>query len=66
MVCHHCHGNMVYEKVYAENELLFAWKCILCGEYVDDVIMENRLLQKLKRKRTKLNKVIGLSLSQQI
>ncbi len=53
MVCPYCGGYMVYEKSYENNEPLCSWRCILCGEYMDDVIMENRLLQELKRQRSK-------------
>ncbi len=53
MVCPYCGGYMVYEKSYENNEPLYTWKCILCGEYMDDVIKKNRLLQKLGRQTSK-------------
>jgi hypothetical protein len=53
MVCPHCGTNMVYEKFYGNNNPLCTWKCILCGEYVDDVIMKNRSFQELRRNRSK-------------
>ena len=53
MVCPHCGGYMVYEKSYGQNEPSCTWKCLLCGEYVDNVIMMNRLFQGLKCKRTR-------------
>ena len=53
MVCPHCGAYMIFEKSYRQNEPSCTWKCILCGEYVDNVIMKNRLFQGLKCKRTR-------------
>jgi hypothetical protein len=33
---------MVYEKFYGDQESFGGWRCIFCGEIVDDVILENR------------------------
>jgi hypothetical protein len=33
---------MVYEKFYGDQESFWGWRCIFCGEIVDDVILENR------------------------
>jgi hypothetical protein len=33
---------MLYEKFYGIQEQFLGWKCIFCGEIVDEVIMENR------------------------
>ncbi len=46
MKCHRCGGVMVYEKFYGICEEFFGWRCIFCGEIVDQVILENRLDQK--------------------
>jgi DNA-directed RNA polymerase subunit RPC12/RpoP len=43
--CPRCGGVMVYEKFYGNAEFFFGWRCILCGEIVDQVIQENRLIQ---------------------
>lgn len=42
MKCHRCGSVMVYEKFYGPHERFFGWRCILCGEIVDQVILENR------------------------
>ena len=42
MKCHRCGSMMVYEKFYGHCEHILGWKCILCGEVVDQVILENR------------------------
>ncbi len=42
MRCHRCGGKMVYEKFYAEEGQFYGWRCIFCGEIVDQVISENR------------------------
>ena len=40
--CHLCGGTMVKEKFYGICEYFFGWRCILCGEIVDQTILENR------------------------
>jgi len=46
MKCIKCGGVMVLEKFYGASEVFFGWRCITCGEIVDQVILENRLGQK--------------------
>ena len=46
MKCHRCGGVMTYEKFYGNAEDFFGWRCILCGEIVDPVILENRHVRK--------------------
>jgi hypothetical protein len=33
---------MVYDKFYGHQEQFWGWKCVICGEIVDPVILENR------------------------
>ena len=42
MKCYRCLGEMVYEKFYGYCENFSGWRCILCGEILDQVIFENR------------------------
>jgi len=35
---------MVYDKFYGLQEQFWGWKCLICGEIVDPVILENRQL----------------------
>jgi hypothetical protein len=42
MKCHRCGSVMVYERFYAPNEHFGGWRCISCGEIIDQVILENR------------------------
>jgi hypothetical protein len=42
MKCYRCGGIMVYEKFYGICEFFWGWRCIFCGEIVDQVILENR------------------------
>jgi hypothetical protein len=44
--CIRCGGIMTYEKIYYGTEHFWVWKCIYCGEYIDQVILENRQIQK--------------------
>lgn len=42
MRCHRCGSAMVYERFYGPDEHFLGWRCILCGEIVDQLILENR------------------------
>ena len=42
MKCGRCLGEMVYEKFYGPHEHFWGWRCVFCGEIIDQVIMENR------------------------
>ncbi len=42
MRCHRCGGAMTYEKFYGICEHFHGWRCIVCGEIVDQIILENR------------------------
>jgi hypothetical protein len=33
---------MIYERYQDMLETFFAWRCVICGEVVDDVVIENR------------------------
>jgi hypothetical protein len=33
---------MVYEKYYGFEEQFWGWRCIWCGNIVDQIILENR------------------------
>jgi hypothetical protein len=47
MKCHRCGGIMAFEKFYGPHEHFFGWRCIYCGEIVDQVILENRTDRKM-------------------
>jgi hypothetical protein len=38
MRCHRCHGSMVQEKFYGPGDAFWGWRCIACGEVMDEVI----------------------------
>jgi hypothetical protein len=42
MRCNRCGGIMVHEKFYGICEHFWGWRCLTCGEIVDQVILENR------------------------
>jgi len=46
MKCNRCGGFMAYEEFYNPLEDFFGWRCISCGEIVDQVILENRIRQR--------------------
>jgi hypothetical protein len=56
MKCYRCGGMMIDEKVYSEAEQLRIWRCVLCGEYIDQVILENRQYQKTIRENSRKKK----------
>jgi hypothetical protein len=33
---------MTYERFYGPQEHFYGWRCIYCGEILDEVILENR------------------------
>jgi len=41
--CHRCEGVMVFQKFYGPHEHFWGWRCISCGEIVDQIILENRI-----------------------
>jgi len=42
MKCRRCGSMMVCERFYGPHEHLVGWRCVLCGEIIDRVILENR------------------------
>lgn len=37
---------MIYEKFYSEEGTFFGWRCVICGEIIDQVILANRYGEK--------------------
>lgn len=42
MRCLRCKGLMMMERYQEMNEFYYAWRCFLCGEILDEVVMKNR------------------------
>ena len=43
MKCSRCGGFMYYEKFLSQEiEEFSGWRCVTCGEIVDEVILKNR------------------------
>jgi len=42
MKCLLCGGFMVYEEYFNPQETVLGMKCVICGEIIDPVILENR------------------------
>lgn len=51
MKCHRCGGVMVYERFSRPHEHFWGWRCILCGEIIDEVILENRQAKTSKQSK---------------
>lgn len=37
---------MMHEKFYGLGDDFLGWRCVICGEIIDPVILENRLSQR--------------------
>ncbi len=46
MKCLRCRAAMVYDKFHGSQEQFCEWKCLICGEIVEPVILENRQLMR--------------------
>jgi hypothetical protein len=44
--CPRCRGTVVYDTFYYSHEQFWGWRCLICGEIVDPVILENRQLMR--------------------
>jgi hypothetical protein len=53
MKCHRCSSVMVYERFYSPDEPFSGWRCVLCGEIIDQVILENRQTKMGRQNREK-------------
>ena len=42
-----CNNGMIYDKFYGHFGSFWGWKCLICGELVDQVILKNRELIKM-------------------
>ena len=47
--CLRCRSGMSYDFFYGLQEQFWGWKCFICGDIVDPVILENRRLMKSGR-----------------
>ena len=46
MSCNRCGGTMVYELFYGLTEQFWGFKCVICGEIIDPVILQNRQMMR--------------------
>ncbi len=51
MKCHRCGSLMVFERFYGSSENFLGWRCVLCGEIIDQLILENRQASSGNQKR---------------
>jgi hypothetical protein len=42
---------MVFERFYGPGENFLGWRCIQCGEILDEIILENRQANAGRRNR---------------
>jgi hypothetical protein len=43
--CRRCNGQMAFEKYYGQSNVFFGWRCVICGDILDPVILLHRLSQ---------------------
>jgi hypothetical protein len=48
--CPRCSGTIAYDKFYGSHEQFWGWKCLICGEIIDPVILANRQLMRSGRR----------------
>lgn len=51
MRCLRCDGAMVFERFQATMEIFYAWRCVNCGEIMDNVVAKNRELDRTQKKK---------------
>jgi hypothetical protein len=56
MKCLRCNGVMIHDKFYGPHEHFWGWKCVICGEIVDHVILENRQSPRTDRQTNTRNR----------
>jgi len=44
MKCARCGGAMIFERFQATMEIFYAWRCVNCGDIMDQVVQKNREL----------------------
>ena len=44
MKCTRCGGAMIFERFLATVEIFYAWRCVNCGDIMDQVVQKNREL----------------------
>jgi hypothetical protein len=44
--CLRCSGAVIYDKFYGAHEQYWGWKCLICGEIIDPVILANRQMMR--------------------
>jgi len=42
MRCQRCNAVMVHERYYGPGDPFWGWRCMLCGNISDPMILENR------------------------
>ena len=59
--CPRCRSIMTYDKFYGPTpDDFWGWKCLMCGEIIDPVIMENRYLMRTSQGITGLREGVGV------
>ena len=59
MKCNRYKGMMVFEKFYGISENFSGWRCVTCGEIIDQMILENRNLEESTEGYAKHRKIGG-------
>ncbi len=38
-----CHGRMAFEKFFGQHDSFFGWRCVMCGDILDLVVLLHRV-----------------------
>jgi len=49
MDCHRCGGTMIFKKVCDYGEYCSGWKCISCGEIIDENCQSSKIAKEQKQ-----------------
>ena len=47
--CPRCGSTMMCDNFYGPNERVWGWNCLLCGEIIDSIILDNRQLMRSRQ-----------------
>ena len=47
MNCHRCADSMILKKLCDYGGYYWGWKCIRCGEIIDQMVLQNQPIEKV-------------------
>lgn len=47
--CLRCRGAVIHENFFSSDGQFWGWKCLICGEIIDPIILQNRQLPRAEQ-----------------